>query len=39
MTHPVNTAPLALDDQRILALAHETLDIEADAVRQLRERL
>jgi arabinose-5-phosphate isomerase len=39
MTHPVNTAPLALDDQRILALAHETLDIEADAVRQLRDRL
>ena len=39
MTHPVNTAPLALDVLRILALAHETLDIEADAVRQLRERL
>jgi len=39
MTHPVNTAPVALDDQRILALAHETLDIEADAVRQLRDRL
>jgi len=29
----------ALDEQRILALAHETLEIEADAVRQLRERL
>ncbi len=39
MIHPVNTAPDALDDQRILALAHETLDIEADAVRQLRDRL
>jgi arabinose-5-phosphate isomerase len=39
MTHPVNTAPVALDAQRILALAHETLDIEADAVRQLRDRL
>ncbi len=39
MTHPVNTVPVALDDQRILALAHETLEIEADAVRQLRDRL
>ncbi len=29
----------ALDEQRVLALAHETLEIEADAVRQLRERL
>ena len=29
----------ALDEQRMLALAHETLEIEADAVRQLRERL
>jgi arabinose-5-phosphate isomerase len=29
----------AIDDQRILALAHETLEIEAQAVRQLRERL
>ena len=39
MTHPENTVPAALDDQRILALAHETLEIEADAVRQLRDRL
>ena len=39
MNHPVNTAPFVLDDQRILALAHETLDIEAEAVRQLRDRL
>ena len=29
----------ALDEQRVLALAHETLEIEADAVRQLRKRL
>ncbi len=29
----------ATDDQRILALAHETLEIEAQAVRQLRDRL
>lgn len=36
--HPAGAAAL-VDDQRILALAHETLDIEADAVRQLRERL
>ena len=28
-----------VDDQRILQLAHETLDIEADAVRHLREGL
>jgi arabinose-5-phosphate isomerase len=29
----------ALEDQRILQLAHDTLDIEADAVRQLRTHL
>ena len=39
MTQFENTEPAALDDQRILALAHETLEIEADAVRQLRDRL
>ncbi len=35
-----HASPLgALNEQRVLALAHETLEIEADAVRQLRERL
>jgi hypothetical protein len=36
-----NTAgvQMQLDDQRILQLAHDTLDIEADAVRHLRNGL
>jgi arabinose-5-phosphate isomerase len=39
-THAPATRALAqVDDQRILQLAHDTLDIEADAVRQLRDRL
>ena len=32
-------ATAQVDDQRILQLAHETLEIEADAVRDLRDRL
>ena len=39
-THAQSTPAVAqMDDQRILQLAHETLDIEADAVRDLRDRL
>jgi arabinose-5-phosphate isomerase len=39
-THAPATRALAqVDDQRILQLAHDTLDIEADAVRHLRDRL
>jgi arabinose-5-phosphate isomerase len=39
-THAQATHTTAqVDDQRILQLAHETLDIEADAVRHLRDRL
>jgi arabinose-5-phosphate isomerase len=39
-THAQATHAVAqVDDQRILQLAHETLDIEADAVRHLQDRL
>jgi len=39
-THAQATHAVAqVDDQRILQLAHETLDIEADAVRHLQHRL
>ena len=39
-THAHSTSAAAqVDDQRILQLAHETLEIEADAVRHLRDRL
>lgn len=39
-SHAQSTPAIAqVDDQRILQLAHETLDIEADAVRGLRDRL
>lgn len=39
-THAHTASPAAqVDDQRILQLAHETLAIEADAVRHLREGL
>lgn len=39
-THAPSTSAVAqVDDQRILQLAHDTLDIEADAVRHLRDRL
>ena len=36
-THAPTLAPV--DDQRILQLAHDTLEIEANAVRDLRDRL
>jgi len=36
---PAHRVAAPLDDQRILQLAHDTLDIEADAVRHLREGL
>jgi len=36
--HPTSSAAV-VDDQRILQLAHETLEIEADAVRHLRNGL
>ena len=39
-THAQATHAVAqVDDQRILQLAHDTLDIEADAVRHLQHRL
>lgn len=36
---PSARTPVQLDDQRILQLAHDTLEIEADAVRHLRSGL
>ena len=37
--NPAHSVAAPVDDQRILQLAHDTLDIEADAVRYLREAL